>query len=400
MKFKINHLFVALLVLFFLGCGSDSSSRNQNIGGGVSGDSFDENEKSYLYNLFLTEYYWNDWVPLPFDDSVYTEPQQMIDALRYTAIDRWSFSLTQQEYDALSAQSASGFGFGYMADFTVYLVRIDSPAQDARLMRGDKIISVDGQPVSEMLISQASNNLNQTTNFGIERSGAPMNISIMAQNYSFKVASSTVLQTQEGKRVGYLRFDAFTESAIDELEGAFTYFKGQAIDKLVIDLRYNGGGSINTASILLDKIGSSFDGKLQFTLEWNDQNINHNESLYFDSQDPNSLSLSKLVFLTTSQSASASELVINAMEPYMQCDVAIIGTQTHGKPVGMSGRTNGSYIYFLVNFVVANSVGFFDYFSGLPADCQVEDKDFVHQLGDPNEALLNKALYFIDNNHC
>lgn len=128
--------------------------------------------------------------------------------------------------------------------------------------------------------------------------------------------------------------------------------------------------------------------------------FDQNETLLFDCLDPNSLFLSKLVFLTTSQSASASELVINAMEPYLQNNVTIVGKRTHGKPVGMAGRTNGSYIYFLVNFVIANSVGFYDYFSGLPADCSVEDQDFLHQLGDPNEALLSEALFYIDQNHC
>jgi len=133
---------------------------------------------------------------------------------------------------------------------------------------------------------------------------------------------------------------------------------------------------------------------------WNPQNSYRNETLFFDSNDPNSLTLDKLIFLTTEYSASASELVINAMEPYMQENVVMVGTRTHGKPVGMDGRTNGSFIYFLINFVVENSVGFSDYFNGLPPDCEVEDNDFSHQLGDPNEALLREALYYIDNDHC
>lgn len=405
MLYRIRHYLLGItLTLFFVGCGGSSSSGGQIFGGPfegpVAGNTFDENEKSYLYNLFQTEYYWNDQVPPSFDYSPYTEPQPMIDDLKYTAIDRWSFAITRQQYDDLATQSTSGFGFGYTTDFTIYLVRISSPAESAGLLRGDKIITVNGQPASDVLIAQASNALGQLTRFGIERVGTLMDISITAQDYSFKVTSASIVQSLAGNRVGYLRFDAFTDSATDELESAFTYLKGQNIDELVIDLRYNGGGYVNTASILLDKIGRDFNGELQTALAWNDQNSNQNESLYFDSLDPNSLSLSKLVFLTTGGSASASELVINAMKPYMKNNVAIVGETTHGKPVGMSGRTNGSYIYFLINFVVKNADGFYNYFSGLPADCNIVDSDYAHQLGDPNEALLSGALYYIDNNHC
>ena len=401
MLHRIRHYLLGVtLALFFVGCGGSSSSSGHYFGPPPAGSSFDESEKSYLYNLFLTEYYWNDTVSPTFDYTPYTEPQPMIDDLKYTAVDHWSFAMTRQEYDDLATQRTAGFGFGYTNSFTIYLIDIGSPAESAGLMRGDKIITINNQPASAMLIDSAAENLIRPTSFGIERFGKPMNISITAQYYSFKVTSSTVLQSPAGNRVGYLRFDAFTDSATDELESAFTYFKGQNIDKLVIDLRYNGGGYINTASILLDKIGRDFNGELQTTLAWNDQNSDQNENLYFDSLDPNSLSLNKLVFLTTGNSASASELVINAMKPYMHNDVVTVGETTHGKPVGMSGRTNGSYIYYLINFVVKNAEGFYNYFGGLAADCNVVDNDFAHQLGDPNEALLSEALYYIDNNHC
>lgn len=150
----------------------------------------------------------------------------------------------------------------------------------------------------------------------------------------------------------------------------------------------------------MDKIGRDYNGKVQCSLEWNDQNSGQNETLLFDSLDPNSLSPSKLIFLTSEESASASELVINGMKPYMQDDVVIVGETTHGKPVGMSGRTNGSYVYFLINFVIKNADGFYDYFNGLAPDCSVPDDDYGHQLGDPDEALLREALYYIDNDHC
>jgi C-terminal peptidase prc len=403
---KITIIISGLLLIVFLSACGGNDSHKGFLGNPISGipggstDTFDEREKSYLYNLFLVEYYWNTQVPQPFDYAPYTEPQSMIDSLKYDLFDKWSFSLTWQEYDILESQGATGFGFWHLEDFTIYTVVVDSPAQKSGLMRGDKIITINGQPVTDALLLKASQDLNQPTTFGLERGGFPVTLKIIAQEYNYKVISYKVIQSNEGQRVGYLRFDEFTDNATSELETAFTYFKNQNIDKLVVDLRYNPGGAVNTASIFLDKIGHSFNNQPQFSLVWNPQNSYRNETLYFDSNDPNSLTLNKLIFLTTEYSASASELVINAMEPYMHENVVTIGTRTHGKPVGMDGRTNGSYIYFLINFAVENAVGFSNYFDGLPPDCTVEDNDFSHQLGDPNEALLNEALYYIDNNHC
>ena len=397
---RIRHYWLGVvLALFFVGCGGSSSPSDHFFGGPPAGGSFDENEKSYLYNLFQTEYYWNDKVPGSFDYSPYTEPQPMINDLKYSALDRWSFVLTRQEYDDMTTQQTSGFGFGYNLDFTVYMTRIGSPAESAGLLRGDRIIEINGQPITDALLAQASQNTNQSTEFTLDRQGSPVTLSITAQHYNFSVISYSTVQSPRGSNVGYLRFDEFTENATFELEKAFTFFQAQNINKLVVDLRYNPGGSVNTASIFLDKLGGNLNGKVQFSMVWNPQSSGQNETLHFDT-DSNSMSPLKLVFLTTGNSASASELAINTMKPYLGDNVAIVGETTHGKPTGMAGRTNGSYIYFLINFVVENSIGFYDYFNGLPPDCAVSDTDYAHALGDPNEALLQEALYYIDNGHC
>ena len=105
--------------------------------------------------------------------------------------------------------------------------------------------------------------------------------------------------------------------------------------------------------------------------------------------------------MTTSWSASASEILINALKPYLQDNVVIIGDNTHGKPVGMSGKTDGTYIYYLINFVIKNANGFYDYFNGLEVtkDCKTFD-DIQHELGDPQEQMLKTALFYVDNGYC
>jgi C-terminal processing protease CtpA/Prc len=402
MNRAIKQFFPMLAIaLLFTACGSQKyphGSPGGDDGGGNNNPSFSNNEKAYLYNLFLTEYYWYDKVPEKFDYSSYTEPKPMIDDLKYADKDRWSFAMTKQEYNDFAEQKTAGFGFGYTPDMFIYMVRIDSPADKAGLMRGDLIVEVNGQAATPDLIAKASSNLNQMTRFTVDRSGVSATINITAKEYNFKVASSGILKTPDNTAVGYLRFDSFTDNATDELESIFTDFKKGNIDRLVIDLRYNGGGYLNTASILLDKLVRGKDGKVQFKLAWNAKNSSKDEVAEFETDD-NSLDLKQILFLTTQKSASASELVINALYPYLGDSVIIVGDKTHGKPVGMAGRSYGNHVYFLINFLVENADGFSDYFEGLPADCSAVD-DFSHQMGDPEEAMLKEALYYIDNGSC
>lgn len=399
------------IALLFTACGSQKyphdNSPGGSDGGGINNPSFSTEEKSFLYDLFLIEYYWYDKVPQPFDYSNYTEPQPMIDDLKYVDRDRWSFVMTQQEYEDFATQNTAGFGFGYTLDndnnLLVYMVRIDSPAEKAGLKRGDVIIKINGEDATPELIALASKNVNQTTTFTVFNLGAPnttpLDIDIAAQEYTFKVTSASTVQTQSGITAGYLRFDSFTDNATDEIDEAFTYFHDRKIKKLVIDLRYNGGGYLNTASILLDKLVRDKDGKVQFKLAWNDKNSPKNEVATFET-DNNSLDLSQIVFLTSQRSASASELVINSLDAVdMGVDIALVGDRTHGKPVGMAGRSYGNHIYFLVNFLVENADGFSDYFDGIPVDCPAND-DILHQLGDPDETMLNTALNYIDTGSC
>ena len=394
MKYTVRQVFAVIAILFALGgCGSSSSSPIH----GIVNDNktFSENEKSFLYHdLFLNEYYWYMEVHQPFDYSGYTDRQKMINDLKYDEKDRWSFVMTREEYDNFASQKTTGFGFGYTPDFDIYMVRIDSPADKAGLLRGDRIVEIDGKPVTKELIVQAHDRINQPTVFTIEREGAPKKITVTSREYSFKVSEARILD----HGIGYFRFDAFTDNATDEIEQAFSFFALKGVKKLVVDLRYNGGGYLNTASILLDKLSRDNDGEIQFTQAWNDKNIGKNETATFET-DENSIDLEEIIFLTTKHSASASELVINALKPYLGDNVVLVGERTHGKPVGMAGRVYGSHIYFLINFVVENADGFYDYFDGLPVDCPAED-DLTHQLGDPQEAMLKEALDYIETGSC
>jgi len=376
--------------LLFNACGSNSTTDQQP---------FTQLEKEFVHNLFLTEYLWYDEVTSNVDYTQYTTQGSMIDDLRVTPPDVWSFTMTKDEYEEYVNQEASGFGFGYTSNFQIYLVRIDAPAY-GKLLRGDQIVAINGEEATDTLLRTASENLNIATTFTLLRNGTLLDVEVTPSIYTFKSTLGKVID-EDSKKVGYLRYDSFTSTSAAELETEFTKFKYANIDELVIDLRYNGGGSVSVASILLDNISNAQAGERQVYLDWNENYKYYNSTYYFsDEVEANDLDMKRVFFLITKNSASASELVISAIKPYLgEANVITVGTETHGKPVGMSGRVYGENYYFLINFFVRNNAGDTTSFEGIPATCTAAD-DLSHLMGDKEETMLKTALYYIETDNC
>lgn len=319
----------------------------------------------------------------------------MINDLKYS-LDKWSFVQTVQEYQNRANQVTQGFGC-YFNNAQVFLIDIDSPCELAGVQRGDTLYYIDHQNATNESYTQARENLYVETIFTVNRAGSFIDIPITPSIYNYKMAKYQIFTKPNGVKVAHLIFNSFTSTSADEIDEAFTYFKNNNVYELIVDLRYNLGGSVTTASILMDKIGAyGHDGELQAEFRYNTNYSEKNFELNFE-QDENSLNLSRVFFLTSSYSASASELVINGLKPYM--DVKLIGSTTHGKPVGMSGREKNGYIYWLINFSNYNANGEGDYYNGIDVDCPVYD-DINSSRMDENETLLAKALYYIDNDSC
>jgi C-terminal processing protease CtpA/Prc len=189
-----------------------------------------------------------------------------------------------------------------------------------------------------------------------------------------------------------LVFNTFNGLAIEELDKVFAEFNAANVDELVIDLRYNGGGLVSAAQHFASlMVPSQNVGDLFVAEEFNDKNSDLNNLLFFEETEQNLTGINRILFITTGGTASASELVINGLKPYI--DVAIIGQNTSGKYVGASLVTFEDYTFVPITFQSANANG--DVFiGGFTPDIDAND-DITHNFGDVNEEMFGTALDFL-----
>ena len=214
-----------------------------------------------------------------------------------------------------------------------------------------------------------------------------------------------------GQKVGYLMYNSFTRDFDPQLNAAFAQFQADGVTDVILDLRYNGGGSVETANDLASMVTGQFNGQIFYTEQWNEdrraayasdglfnQTISTGEAI-------NSLNLNRVYIITTGRTASASEMVINGLDPYI--DVIQVGGTTTGKfqasfllydaPAPDFSRTlaNPDHTYAMLPLVfkTANANGVTDFIDGLMPDVAMdEDYSNLGELGDMSEPLLAAAL--------
>jgi hypothetical protein len=204
-----------------------------------------------------------------------------------------------------------------------------------------------------------------------------------------------------GRKVGYFRLSAFRQSAVEPLKQTFRHFRAQGVTDLVVDLRTNPGGSLGPVEALANLLLPGAGRRIIFEQRYNQRMRGKNKTWRF-SPEPNALHPDRLAFLTNSGTASASELLISALEPYFQRKLAMVGTRTAGKPLGTEAFPIHpcGWVLHLVNFEVRNADGKGRYFDGLPypgfKGVTIRATDEVASpLGDQEAGSLEAALDWI-----
>ena len=347
-------------------------------------------------------------------------------------LDRFSFVTTIEQSNGIQTGQDQDFGFFIKAGsidkapptdsvfWYVTYVYNQSTAGVAGMKRGWIINKING---SQIGYDQPSVDILNNVFFGTATSAnfefiKPDGITATASLSKTSFQANSVLYknviTSGSSKVGYLVFNQFFDApSRAELGDAFNYFQSQGITELVVDLRYNPGGSTATQDTLADLIAPlAANNQKMYTYQFNQQlqqgnfpllktkpgfeNVSFEESENTVSyQKAGGLNLSRVFFIVTNSTASASELLMNNLKPYM--NVKIIGDTTYGKPVGFFPIEIASkYAIYPISFRTINSAGNADYYSGFAPDNLSFDgvnKDW----GDVSEPSLASALKFINS---
>jgi C-terminal processing protease CtpA/Prc len=403
---------------------------------------------------------WNNRTYLWYREVADVNPQD-IDILKYferlktTAVtdsgaskDNYHFYRNTAEY---KQETQAGISFDYGINwkvtnnrpprkFEVAYLEPASPALNAGIVRGDLLLQIDGVDF-----------VNDNSEFGVQKLIEGLAPTAVGKTHTFKfrsvigiektvtmssasVVSTPVMNVQilnaGTKKVGYLQFNSHIANAQPQLINAVQQFKDGAVNELVVDLRYNGGGLLALASqfaymvsgpniiqnrffeqmVFNDKYPSTdpITGNSLTPTGFYSRGIDYNAGIFTNQTLPN-LNLSKVIVLTTDDTCSASEAFINGLRG-VDMEIIQIGGKTCGKPYGFYPKDNCGTTYFTIQFKGVNAKGFGEFADGFEpkpsptfaADvkgCAVVD-DLTKPLGNTEEALLKTALHYVSNNSC
>ena len=393
-------------------------------------------------NLF---YLWQENVPKLDDSKIKDQteyvnflkgnpnPDDFFESLIYNreTVDKWSWIVDdyielENSFAGVSKSNGVDFGlvrfsgsndiFGY-----VRMILPNSDASDKNIKRGDIFTTVNGETLTisnyrSLLFNSDMDtytlDLSEITNNTV----VPTGVSVTLTKFEYTENPVFITKTfiENGHKIGYLMYNSFTANFDDELNDAFLYFKNEAVTDLILDFRYNPGGRVSTAGSLASMVTGQFNGEL-FTMErWNSKLqkeiegsnpewlTNNFSDKMVNGKSINSLNLNKVHIIITGSSASASELVINGLNPYI--DVVTVGEKSVGKYVasvtlydssdfGREGA-NSRHKYAMQPIVLeeVNKLGVNDKDGFDPDIFLEEDLANLGKLGEYDEPLLRAAM--------
>ena len=406
MNIKYSKLYILLLLLVGLwSCQEDEEIINPVPDQDVSVLSPAELLRDTTFRIMQEWYLWNEEMP-QVNPEEYASADELMDALRFR-LDKWSYITEEKEYDDFFTRGEyEGYGFGWNYDdegnIRVTLVYRDSPFGRAGVDRGWIVSKVNGQAtVGNTNLNSLIPGSTNTFEF-INAEGNAVTETLTKSKININTVLHHEVMHVGNEKVGYLVFNSFLEPSIDELKPVFEEFQQAGISDLILDLRYNGGGRVDVAEYIAGNIIGHRGADrtfMQFAYNQNIQQLidadpKQKASVTTKFETPEfPLDLDQLIVIASGRTASASELLINGLRPFM--DVIIVGENTHGKPVGSFAFRYEGYAISPISFKVVNDKGEGEYFGGFPVDAYVED-DLSRPFGDPEEARLKEALHFVE----
>jgi carboxyl-terminal processing protease len=414
------------------------------------GSTIDENNwlRSWSNDLYLWYSEILDVDPADHSTEEYFDLMKTFEITPSGALrDKFHFTIATDDYQAL-AQSGVSAGYGMSLalisrspprQIVVAYTEPGTPAtsESANLIRGTRILNVDGIDVTNGSDVDALNaglfpsEIGQSHEFLVQDPGANEQRTILLESASITstpVQNVGTVSTETGE-VGYILFNDHIATSEAGLINAINQLKTKNIADLVLDLRYNGGGFLDIANELAFMIAGPqlAEGAIFEELKFNDKHptfdpvtdrllspmLFHTSSRGFSvgaGQPLPFLNLSRVFVITGPGTCSASESIINGLRG-VDVEVIQIGSTTCGKPYGFYPFDNCGTTYFSIQFKGVNSKGFGDYTDGFsPANlpstqgteipgCSIAD-DFIHQLGDPDEARFAAALAYRLDGSC
>lgn len=308
-------------------------------------------------------------------------------------------------------------------------VIVGSDAETKGITRGMIITEVNGTQITTGNVNQLFAPNNFTVSLADYNGGNPTpngtTISIVKTEVTENPVKIASIINEGANRIGYLMYNQFASDFDAQLNQAFADFRIGGVTDLVLDLRYNGGGSVTSAIYLSSMMTGQFTGEVFANKIWNEKVMaSFSSESFIDrftdrlvkrdtsgniilDEAINSLNLTTLYVIVSDQTASASELIINSLRPYI--NVRLIGTETVGKQVASitlydsddytrnGPNFNGSHTWAMQPIVleIRNRDGQNEP-NGFTAEVQIaEDNSNLGVLGDPNEPLLARAIQYI-----
>jgi carboxyl-terminal processing protease len=366
-------------------------------------------------------YYWADQIPAKPD---YHLPVKDFFKSLLSPQDRFSYIVDTKDPSTYPRSIRAMYGFDYAVlqlgngeiATVIKLVLTNSPAMNAGLKRGMIIKKINGTVLTASNAESLTSSLQDQTVIDLTVGDWQNNTVVNEKNttvyygYSFDQPISSKIFDEAGKKTGYLYIYDFPDGMTQSLNQKFSAFKAAGVQELILDLRYNYGGSVSSAAALCSLIPSGISaGSLFITYKGNknggevkrtfSQQIAYDpNALDFNTIHANSLKLNKVYILTSGSTASASEIIINNLKPYMQ--VIQVGEKTLGKDMAgfaIEDKHKPKKVSWQIHpviYKVFNASGEGGYSSGIAPQMLVNEYTSLPLLpiGDPGETLLSSAL--------